>query len=862
EYARLAGYESPAEMMARVTDIGRQVYVRPTDRREFMERLGRDGSVKDFEVELKRQNGETFWVSLNATQKRDGQGNLFYEGFLTGITEKRRAEQSLRQREALLDASQELTRIGGWEWNVKDQSMYWTAQTFRIHGFPAGDIPPGSAEHISRSLECYDAGDRETIRSLFARCCETGEPYDATFPFTTVTGERIFIRTAAKAERENGRVVRVIGNIMDVTDRMLAEKALRDSESRHRTLVEAIPDIIVRLDPAGRILYASPNAARALGVAADQLPGRTVAQLGLSDPSRAFWETLVARVAASGEAAEAEYRHDAPDSPCICNCRLIPERGQAGGVDSILVIVRDVTAHRKAEQDYQTLFAEMLNGFALHEILCDDSGRPTDYRFLAVNPAFEEMTGLRAADIIGRTVLEVLPGTEPHWIERYGQVALTGVPVHFDSFSTTLEKHFEITAFRPRPGQFVCIFADVTQRKLAEKAVLEAKEAAEAANRAKSEFLANMSHEIRTPLNGIMGMLQLMRETPLDKEQAQYAEMGIQASRRLTRLLSDILDLSRVEAGMLQLQNEPFAIGDVMDQVFALHEPLSIQSGVKLSRVAHPELPTLVEGDGVRLQQILTNLVGNALKFTVSGKVTLSASPLPPRRAGECLVLFGVADTGCGMPDMLQDRLFEPFIQASQGFARRHQGAGLGLSIVKRLVKLMGGSITLDSEVGVGTTVYVAIPFRPSGAPTRDVSRQAAPEGPGAARKRILVAEDDRISALAVTRQLEKDGHLVRSADDGQEAIRILGEQDMDMILMDVQMPVMDGVEATRRIRDGEAGAGRSRVPIIAMTAYAMAGDRERLLKAGMDDYIAKPVDVAALRAAIGRISSGRKTTA
>jgi CheY-like chemotaxis protein len=250
------------------------------------------------------------------------------------------------------------------------------------------------------------------------------------------------------------------------------------------------------------------------------------------------------------------------------------------------------------------------------------------------------------------------------------------------------------------------------------------------------------------------------------------------------------------------------------------------------------------------------------LKFTVSGKVTLSAFPLPPRRAGECLVLFCVADTGCGIPDMLQDRLFEPFVQASQGFARRHQGAGLGLSIVKRLVKLMDGSIALDSEVGVGTTVYEAIPFRPSGAAWRDVSRQAVPEGPGAARKRILVVEDDRISALAVTRQLEKDGHLVRSAADGQEAIRILGEQDMDMILMDVQMPVMDGVEATRRIRDGEAGAGRSRVPIIAMTAYAMAGDRERLLKAGMDDYIAKPVDVAALRAAIGRISSGRKTTA
>lgn len=272
---------------------------------------------------------------------------------------------------------------------------------------------------------------------------------------------------------------------------------------------------------------------------------------------------------------------------------------------------------------------------------------------------------------------------------------------------------------RGREGRIIGLHGtvqDITERKQAEIALRRAMEAAEAANQAKSEFLANMSHEIRTPLNGILGMLQLIQTGAADPEQARYADIAIQSGKRLTCLLSDILDFSSMEAGKMTLHAEPFDIREVLRHVEELLHPAHLQSGAPLRLCVDPALPARVKGDATRVQQVLTNLVGNALKFTDSGSVTLEACPLPPCRAGESRVLFVVSDTGCGIPDEKLETLFKPFVQASTGYARSYQGAGLGLSIVKRLVELMGGSIAVESEVGVGTTFHVALPFTAVGA--------------------------------------------------------------------------------------------------------------------------------------------------
>jgi signal transduction histidine kinase/CheY-like chemotaxis protein len=408
---------------------------------------------------------------------------------------------------------------------------------------------------------------------------------------------------------------------------------------------------------------------------------------------------------------------------------------------------------------------------------------------------------------------------------------------------------------------------EMQQRDRAERELQTAKVAAETANRAKSEFLANMSHEVRTPMNGILGMTDLVLDTPLTPEQRQYLRMVKSSADALLTIVNDILDFSKIEAGKLRLDSEPFRLRETLR---AALNPLVVRAaakGLTLTDHVAADVPDALVGDAGRLAQVLLNLVGNAVKFTERGWVTVEVARAadPAVDPGGVRLEVVVRDTGVGIAAEQQVHIFDAFTQADSSTARRYGGTGLGLAICTQLVALMDGRVWVESEPGRGSAFHVSARFaaqpEPVSDPTSMSSAEATVQASPRPRRslRVLLAEDNPVNQTLAVRLLEREGHVAIVARNGREALAALEREPFNLVLMDVQMPEMDGFEATREIRARErCGAlppppGFPRLPVIAMTAHAMTGDRERCLEAGMDDYLSKPVQPRALVAALLR---------
>lgn len=496
-------------------------------------------------------------------------------------------------------------------------------------------------------------------------------------------------------------------------------------------------------------------------------------------------------------------------------------------------------------------------------VICDPN--LPDCPIIYANPSFYRITGYAEEEVIGRNCRFLQgPGTNPRHIRAIREAIETGKAIDVEIVNhrkdgSRFVNELHLSPIFGEDGDVRYIFGiqhDVSAREQFARDAERARRAAERANAEKSDFLAFMSHEIRTPMNGVMGTISLLLDTTLDAEQHAYAETARRCGELLLATVNEMLDLSRIEAGHLAIEEEAFDLAAPVAEVLDLLAPAVAEKGIRLSASIDPLLPARVIGDARRLRQVLLNLADNAVKFTAVGGVGIRVE----RAENANLVRFAVADTGIGMPPEVQARLFGRFAQGGPETARRYGGSGLGLMICKRLVGLMGGRIVLASSPGKGSTFSFDVPLRPiaeSGRPPSTLLPKPALAKPlPGARGRILIAEDGEANQLVAAAILRKAGYAVDLARDGEEALGAARTAAYDLVLMDVRMPRMDGFAATAAIRalDGPAG----RVPIIAMTAAAMPDEVTRCLTAGMDAHVAKPMDLTALLSAVSDMLEGR----
>jgi PAS domain S-box-containing protein len=509
---------------------------------------------------------------------------------------------------------------------------------------------------------------------------------------------------------------------------------------------------------------------------------------------------------------------------------------------TVRLAARDIDERRRVEEELraQQELTRLILATASDAFLSTDgTGRNGEW-----NRAAETLLGWRRDEVIGRdAVAVVVPlaardgfrGEMRRLVAGGSEAPVEAVLLHRDGHEVPIEMTMWTIG-----GRFNCLVRDITRRKQTEAALTEARERALEAARLKSRFLATMSHEIRTPMNGVLGLATLLLETSLDETQRRYADGIRTAGEALLTVLNDILDLSKLEAGRVELERVSFDLAVVVAEVVAL---VAASARAKDIEVAGDCAPLSLRGDPGRLRQVLLNLAANAVKFTERGEVVVRALAVPGLDAVP-MVRLEVVDTGIGLEPRQQERIFEAFAQADSSTTRRFGGTGLGLAICRELVAAMGGRIGVVSEPGSGSTFWCEIPFERGPAPPSPVPRVEV-ASPAEGRGTILVAEDNDVNQLVAVAMLEGLGYRADVADNGRAALDLAAHRRYDAVLMDCQMPEMDGYAATSELRRREAGGRRT--PVIALTAGARTEDRDRCLAAGMDDHLTKPLMPAAL---------------
>ena len=807
-----------------------------------------------FETRHRRKDGTVFDVEVSTAGASIGDISCVI-AICRDISERKQAERQVRQSEehfrALFELSQDGFVLADPQGRFLDANKAYCALT----GYSLPELR-ALGDFYAITPEKWRNWQRTEIwENLLLKTGDTGV-YQKEYIHKDGHVFPVELRDFAVYDEE-GKVKYAWGIVRDISERT-------QTEERMRTLIQVIeqsPVCIVMTDAFGNIEYVNPKFTQISGYSFEEVKGQNPRILNSGQKSveeyKELWTTI-----SSGRQWRGEFLNKHKDGSLYYESALIaPILDARGEIVHYVAIKEDITQRRRTEEELRKKEINFKKIVDILPQLVSYVDREMRYRF--VNSAYASFF---PADPIGKCVREVIGDDAFEKSKRHIEQVFLGKTVHF---SATLpypgigERFIDVYLIPDYSSQgtvegYYAILNDLSHLKKIEDSLRRAKDEAETASRLKSEFLANMSHEIRTPLNGILGMLQLMQSTNLDAEQQDCLYTAIKSSERLTRLLSDILDISKIEADKLVFREHPFDIEDVEQALKELFSQAIKERKVTYAFRRDSHVPRQVVGDEARLVQVLFNLVGNSLKFTEAGSVTVDVSVLPFTAGAPLRLLFSVRDTGLGMSDQTQLDIFEPFIQSDGSYTRKHQGVGLGLTIVRKLVQRMGGTLCMDSALGEGTSIYFSLPLSPAAECGLDA--ECVPGNTDALRGlKVLMVEDDAVNLLCGQRLLQNAGCVVTSARNGQEALERLLDEAFDLVLMDIQMPVLDGIQTTKAIRHAAPFAHISDIPIIALTAHAMAGDQEKFLAAEMNGYMSKPFDLRKMNAEIERVVRDRR---
>jgi len=789
------------------------------------------------------------------------------------VTDRKKANDSLRKSESEFRKIIEMNAIPMVVTDSKQDIILFNKAFTNTFGYSIEDVHTAEkwfntvypdSKYRNQVMQEWNSATEEAIlnnssikNQIWKPTCKNGNQKIVEFSFVSLGGQNVI-------------------TMLDITEQKQAEEALILSEEKFKVAFKTSPDSInINRLSDGLYIEINEGFTQLTGYTEEDIKGKTSIDLNL-------WaniedrQKLVEALKNKGYCNNLEAKFKMKDGSIItglmsattiflqnepCILSITRNISKIKLAENELVKAKEIS--EKSERKYKDLFNEMHDGFALHEAIYDNEGNPVDYRFIDINPSYERLTGLLKENIIGKTILEVIPNIEPYWIINFCNVAKTGKPFHFENQAEDLGRYYAGIAYCPQKDYFAVIFSDVTEKKKAEKVLMEydqklknqneeyhvlntelselnkeltiAKEKVVESDKLKTSFLANMSHEIRTPMNGIVGFAGLLSKEGIDDEKRQtYVDIIQQNCSQLLTIINDLVDISKIEAGQIDIENNNVKLDVLTQGLHGAYLQKSLEKKIDFQLLNSNRSIEFIT-DEVKLRQILINLLDNAFKFTRNGNISFGY-----QIKGNYIEFF-VKDTGIGLEKKFHNAIFERFRQVELSESLRYGGTGIGLSISKAYCEKMGGRIWLESEFGKGSVFYFTLPYVTTNLGANfDFNENTIINW---SNKTILIAEDESVNYQFFEEIFEETNVNLIWAKNGQEAVDFcLKDNSIDLVLMDIKMPIMNGYDASKAIKKF-----RPNLPIIAQTAYALIGDASKAKDAGCDDYIHKPIDFDSL---------------